>query len=469
MSQSRALLTDKFRVLLAENFRSRVQLGESLATQFPIDLYLFFARSDTWTGATPDPIDNQEQAFNIYDQMLGLKKIESSSIRGVIRNNTWVSGRQYDVYRHDYGSEYATNELVRGINSEIKLYETDFYVVTSEFKVYKCLDNNNRGISTKEPTSISSAPFKEDDGYVWKYMYSINASDFEKFKTDDYVPIPQTVDSNNAIEPSANFGGAVYNVEIEAKGSNYDIDDLFDVKGDGQDAQVQVTSVGSVGEINSVRVINPGQSYTFGELVPVAGSNSGNNAQLQAIFSPKEGIAKDIALELGAYRLALNAKFGANDFPFRNDFSVVGLLYNPTISSSSSDSAIATYRMELNGPLNPSPAADASILGSNGATGKVIEYGQINNAGPYYIWYTQENVFQQGLTSSNEKIAFVPSSTISGSGSGTSFSGTISSNSDAIKVPEITRGSGQIIYIDNRPAVTRADDQSEDFKIILEF
>jgi hypothetical protein len=123
--------------------------------------------------------------------------------------------------------------------------------------------------------------------------------------------------------------------------------------------------------------------------------------------------------------------------------------------------------MELDSAITPTAPAPDSLITSvdNGATGKVIEYGQINNTGPYYIWYTQENVVEEGLNSSNEKIAFVPASTISGSG----FSGNISSNSDAIKVPEITRGSGQIIYIDNRPPVTRADDQSEDFKIILEF
>ena len=46
-------------------------------TEFPIDLWLFFARSDSWSSGIPDPLDNQEGNFNIYDQMLGLKKVES--------------------------------------------------------------------------------------------------------------------------------------------------------------------------------------------------------------------------------------------------------------------------------------------------------------------------------------------------------------------------------------------------------
>ena len=38
-----------------------------------------------------------------------------------------------------------------------------------------------------------------------------------------------------------------------------------------------------------------------------------------------------------------------------------------------------------------------------------------------------------------------------------------------IASPEIEKYSGDIIYIDNRPEVTRAPNQREDIKIVLEF
>ena len=41
--------------------------------------------------------------------------------------------------------------------------------------------------------------------------------------------------------------------------------------------------------------------------------------------------------------------------------------------------------------------------------------------------------------------------------------------SDGIASPEINKGSGDIIYIDNRPEITRNSRQKEDVKIILEF
>jgi len=35
--------------------------------------------------------------------------------------------------------------------------------------------------------------------------------------------------------------------------------------------------------------------------------------------------------------------------------------------------------------------------------------------------------------------------------------------------PEINKGSGEIIYIDNRPLINRNSRQKEDIKIVLEF
>ena len=458
-----ALLTDRFRVVLAENFRNRVLLGES-GDADPINLWLFFARSDTWGGGLPpDPTDNQEAAFNIYDQMLGLKKINASDIRGVIRNNTWQSGETYDIYRHDYGTEVGTGQYIAGLESEIKLYETKYYVVTSEFRVYKCLNNNNASASTEEPSSTSSAPFTTTDGYVWKYMYSVTASDFEKFKTDDYIPIPLQSVPGNEILPANNFGGGIYNVVITAPGEGYEVGQIFDIIGDGQDAQFEITSVAEGGVIRSVRVINPGQGYTFGRATPT--NPGGDNATFDPIISPKEGLANAINVELGAYRLGLNAKIESADFPFQNDFSVVGIIYNPIVTAAS-NTLIGTKRMALSAALASAPNPDTIITQAvSGASGKLIQY--VDAGTQWYIYYTQENVQGEGLNSAGQKIPFVAEESISIENGGSSISGSIAA--DGLTDPEIVRGSGEIIYIDNRSPITRSTDQTEDFKIILEF
>ena len=40
---------------------------------------------------------------------------------------------------------------------------------------------------------------------------------------------------------------------------------------------------------------------------------------------------------------------------------------------------------------------------------------------------------------------------------------------NGIANPEINKGSGEIVYLDNRPIITRNSRQKEDIKIILEF
>ena len=480
-----AILTERFRVVLSENFRQRVALGEDPQfvdangnrTVSDVGLYLFFAKSDGWpNGQVPNPIDNQEAAFNIYDQMIGLKKIPSSEIRSVIPNKTWSANTVYDIYRHNYGSILSISDnvtnYVEGNNTEIHLYETNFYVVTSEYKVYKCLNNNNNSPSTQEPSSTTSAPYRESDGYVWKYMFSVNANDFEKFKSDEYIPIPETStitqNISNAILPTSNYGGAIYNVVIKAGGTNYTANSEFDIIGDGTGGKVRVISTDATGSITSIKVINPGTGYTFAQV----NTTGGSNASLEPIISPKEGMATTgMPLEMGAYRLALHCKLENSDFVFGNDFGVVGIIYNP-ITTSSSNKLIGTRKMTLQfaspgtSPLASSKETydDAPIStpsSGSGATGRIVHYepDTVNNI--YTIYFTQENVVGAGLRSDGSRPSFVDGESI-----------IIKSETvtiDTVSEPEIVRGSGEIIYIDNRDSISRAQDQTEDFKIILEF
>ena len=40
---------------------------------------------------------------------------------------------------------------------------------------------------------------------------------------------------------------------------------------------------------------------------------------------------------------------------------------------------------------------------------------------------------------------------------------------DGVSNPEVKRYSGNMIYVDNRPAITRSSNQKEDIKVILQF
>lgn len=470
-----AILTDKFRVVFAEKFRQMIALGENQAVVDlgipPTTLWLFFAKSVQWDGGIPEnPVDNQRSTYDIYDQIIGLKKITSSEIRPMIRNKTWTSGRPYDIYRDDYGDVANTQgsivNYVQSLNFEQHLYETDFYVVTSEYKVYKCLNNAKNSPSTVEPSSTSNAPFTLSDGYTWKYLFTVNANDFEKFKTDEYIPIPEdtAIDPNNVIAADAtNFGGAIYNILIEAPGSGYQSGAEFNITGDGQNGVVRVISTDNNGGITAVKITNPGSAYTYAQI----NTTGGQNAVLTPIISPKEGMGAKIGRELGAYRLALHAKLDKDDFVFGNDFSIIGVLNDPTLTTNS-NTAIGTKQLTLSGPLpGASDTYDDVKVTDNvtGATGRVVHYEADTVNQIYTIFYTQQNEEGFGIDSEGNRNDFEPGNSI--------LVGTdaaqIATGLNSVKDSELKRGSGEIIYIDNRNTISRAEDQTEDFKIILEF
>ena len=470
-----AILTDKFRVVFAEKFRQMIALGENQAVVDlgipPTTLWLFFAKSVQWDNGIPEnPVDNQRSTYDIYDEIIGLKKITSSEIRPMIRNNTWTSGQPYDIYRDDYGDIANTQgsivNYVQSLNFEQHLYETNFYVVTSEYKVYKCLNNAKNSPSTVEPSSTSNAPFTLSDGYTWKYLFTVNANDFEKFKTDEYIPIPEdtAIDPNNVIAADAtNFGGAIYNILIEAPGSGYQSGAEFNITGDGQNGVVRVISTDANGGITAVKITNPGSAYTYAQV----NTTGGQNAVLKPIISPKEGMGARIGRELGAYRLALHAKLDKDDFVFGNDFSIIGVLNDPTLTTNS-NTAIGTKQLTLSGPLpNASDTYNDKVVVDNvtGATGRVVHYEADTVNQIYTIFYIQQNEEGFGINSEGNRNNFEPGNSILVD----TDAAQIATGLNSVKDSELKRGSGEIIYIDNRNTISRAEDQTEDFKIILEF
>ena len=107
-----------------------------------------------------------------------------------------------------------------------RMEECNFYVVTDEYNVYKCLDNNNNSVSTFKPVGTTVDPVTLPDGYMWKYMYSIPIALRNKFLTDAYMPVV------TALRPQFYSSGAIQTVKIEKRGQNYTYANIS-VQGDG--------------------------------------------------------------------------------------------------------------------------------------------------------------------------------------------------------------------------------------------
>ncbi len=508
-----AIITDQIRILNAKNFVAGIGATSNSYYSFiglpnPTDI-----QSD-WDTSPPAPKDNFTQEDSYWDTMIALKKINADDVRQVVRKRTWTSGTIYDMYRGDYSSSNRAK-----ISGATNLYSASYYVLNSDFRVYECLQNGKPSLDQPtftdlEPRSAGSS----GDGYIWKYLYTIKPSDIVKFESTDFMPVPAnwatTTDNssvrNNAVDGSlkivtvTNRGTAIGNTATSYTN--------VPIKGNGSGAQCTVV-VNNEYKIDSVTVTTQGSGYTYGSVDLVAGGvpAGSETPTFDVIIPPEGGHGSDIYRELGAYNVLLYSRIENDndnpDFITGNQIARVGVVENPRVTSSSlltSDKASAVPALRLTGVGYSSAAftADTLIKQTIGtgqtAVGKVISYDQ--NTGVLKYWQDKSLVgfTTVGVAITNPTYGFdllqftstpsgvgnltiVPESgTNSNLGIDTVFSGisTVINNRtynlgqsfvSGIAGPEAQKYSGNIIYVDNRPSITRSVNQKEDIKIILQF
>ena len=93
------------------------------------------------------------------------------------------------------------------------------------------------------------------------------------------------------------------------------------------------------------------------------------------------------------------------------------------------------------------------------------------------LYYVQEKYSSYGLDANGNLTAFSTNAAVTGSSSSASYSVATGTSSTVNGVvfsggyasPELDRDSGEIIYVENRRAISRASDQTEDIKVVVEF
>lgn len=511
-----AVVTDQFRISNASNFVDSVLSEENSYYVFmglsnpgssgdPIG----FGRSTTWDDSPsnpPTPVDNLEYLSHYRDTSLFGKKINSANIRRVIRKVTWTANTRYDMYRHDYSVRNLSPN-----SQSARLYDSNYYVINSDFRVYICLYNGSSGTnvngnsSKHEPTftDLEPAAAGDDDGYIWKYLFTISPSDIIKFDSTEYIVLPNdwSTSTDFQIQSVRESGDSSVNnnqiktVYIENGGSGYD-SRTYNIIGDGTGGQVSITC-NSSGTIESATVVSGGSGYTFGIVDLERTGTISNPAKLIPIIPPSKGHGFDIYKELGADKVLIYARFddSSRDFPTDTKFAQVGILKNPNKYSSSeiftSNTFNSLYSVKLSS-ITSTPVIGAeitqSVTGGN-ATGYVASYDSETKVLKYYqdrSLYFSNNDDQtdaNDVSSKGRVLDFESSDsdiTPYGGSIDTNFSGittTVGSKqinlgvsfTNGIADPEINKSTGDIIYIDNRSLVTRDSRQKEDIKIILEF
>ena len=516
-----AIVTDQFRILNANNFVESVSDPNNSYYVFlslPNPSTVGFGRSTSWDENTPNPVDNFNYLNHVKDTMIFGKKITVNDVRRLIRRVDWRQGTIYEMYRHDYSISNTSPQT-----NSTRLYDANYYVMNSDYRVYICIDNgassaNPAGnFSQDEPSFIDLEPSRageSGDGYVWKYLFTVSPSDIIKFDSIEYIPVPNNwVTTTDAqIQAVRENGDSLVNenqikkVYIQNQGAGYNTTDAeLDILGDGDGGRVVVDVTG--GKITDVTVSSGGKNYSYGR-VDLSSINSGATefAHLIPIIPPSRGHGYNLYEELGTDRVLIYSRFddSTKDFPLDTRFAQIGIIKNPTrIGSATSIFSENQFSnlggLKLTSVSNPSDATPGNTIyqtltGVGTATGYIASYDTETKVLKYFtdrsLYYNQSSYDQKdsrSITSEATKVDFsIDGGTIT---STNSFSASIDSTftgitttvtttkrvnlaaefNNGISLPEINKGSGEIIYIDNRPRVSRNPRQKEDIKIILEF
>jgi hypothetical protein len=515
-----AIITDQFRILSAKNF-------VSVATSDTNSYYAFVGLpnatdySSTWDTTPPAPKDSFEQEDDYWDTMIALKKISSGDIKQVVRKNTWTSGTTYDMYRHDISRTNTSKP-----SGATHLYNANYYVINEDYKVYICLQNGSDSENPSGRPSLDQPTFTDleprvagdsGDGYVWKYLYTIKPSDIVKFDSTNFIPVPkdwETSLENASVRDNASTSGQLKIVTITNRGVGLGTANRtytrVPIKGDGSGAEATIV-INNDSKVESVTVSNGGSGYTYGTVDLVSGGvpTGSTSPVFNVIIPPQGGHGADIYRELGAYNVLVYSRIENDienpDFITGNQIARIGIIENPEAFGSNtiltSDKASAVYALKLTG-IGYSTAtftADSRITQTIGvgstAVGRVVSYDAATGVLKYWQDKSLVGFNTDGSQNSSPTYGFNLNRFTSTPGTGgslniiggsvtlgieTSFTGIsteINSRTyylgqtftNGVSNPEVKKYSGNIIYVDNRPSITRSANQKEDIKVILQF
>jgi hypothetical protein len=544
-----AIVTNKFRIHNAKQFVEAFDevtftAGDAIGDAsgyLNTNMYLFIGKVTAWADDTvpPTPTDSvSNTVYNHWRDMIAAKKIGSTDVSHVAPRYNWTSGSNYFAYNS------ANNAL----------FDQQFYVMTDDYNVYKCLANNNSGgTSTSKPSGTGTAVITTADSYKWKFMYQISASRALKFVTPSYFPVQRVRKANDAVanttdssfqydvEIAANTSGngaiEIVHVEntgtgytfetgtVQTSGSNdtthvkivgaglgnaaivdndiyftdgvlagtggtisaytasptalvtyapasasvpaagvaYTIGPKITITGDGQGANVRSSNSAS-GTLNDVVVVSGGNNY--GNAVATISTTSGSGGALTPVVGPRGGHGDDAIEELGGFFAMVNSRleYGeSGNFTTNNDFRKIGLLTQPLYSNgdiataSTIDQCVTITVQSWNSTAFDE---DELVTGAvSGATGKVVDFKN-NNTTLRLIDVTTGTSTVAGFDTI--KGSFATDEAISAPSGA-------SANTNGVVGGDLRKFSGDVIYIENRSPVTRADDQIEDVKLIIEF
>jgi len=492
------------RITNAKNFVSYLNEGNSYMfigrpTPWGADIDALQPRQTAGDNSPPYPQNNSKDYYSVWNQMLGMNKIDINEIHHMISKIEWKGGVVYDMYHHDY------KEYNRSHSNAKNLYNARFYVLSQNNNVYACLDNNYIAPSTVAPLAESDEPFYTSDGYQWLRLYQIDSTLMLTSSTNNFIPI--TSDKVNQVE-----FGQVHTVFIDSRGDDYtsmpsgvnnNISYYYcNINGDGTGAVARVQVEG--GKVSEVRVIRHGEGYTYAtldfapnrvyeSLTDLDNRENGLNPlgdgtfRTTVIVGPPGGWGSDLVRQLGATRVAVYSNFVStnNDYVSKSEFRQVGIMSGMDIVANNTPESIgmiyAVKVEELTGSINIDYKMYETIYqkytDDDDPRIEYVAYGQVvgwddDNGIIRYIQDPKMHADEFG-----KMYEFKGEGPIVGYSSGKetipmlSYSNVVDglTINDGYALPEAVKFTGMLDYVTNITPVKRAPNQSERVSLIISY
>ena len=355
------------------------------------------------------------------------------------------------------------------------------------------------------------------NGYIWKYLYTIPTNDVLRFLSTDFMPI---VEESTVTALAATQAGSIMTVIVRDNGSNLPASEVIytPILGDGANGLVRLET-DSNGQITTAYLVDnagarvnvSGSGYTYANVLIKDGFlyqeasltnaftvSANASGDIEVIVPPQGGHGSDALIELLAKRIMANIRLtyaeGQGDFPVDNDFRRIGIIKNPKLPAPSTDFATqdtisAIYAVKLNnvsGSFQPDEVVEQEVASGQYARGTVVSWvwdevaaGQTPTSGTLKYFQSSDlhtdNGVERAFVSDAAKLVTGKTSLIDGAvETGYSTGGATLpllglTFVNGLAVPELAKSTGEIVYVENRRLITRAPDQIEDIKLVIEF
>jgi len=506
-----AIITSKFRLDTTNKF------VQSLSDN---QFYMALGRPNPWTpsDAVPDtPYENDYANNTLWENMFAMKKVASTDIIHSSPRNLWVSGTTYVEYDD------------RDTNIESKVY----HVITTNNNVYMCL-KAGAGASSTDPdaTGVQTTGVinhSGSDGYIWKYMFTVNTTNASKFLTSSFIPVlnikenPGSGDlalANQWAVQSNAVDGAIYNMKITTAGTGYTSAPTITIAGDGASATATATVSG--GAITGITMTNVGTGYTHATVTVTGGS--GSNGAVRPVIGPKGGFGADPTNDLRSHYVTVNTVFTGDEsgtIPDSNDFRQIALCKNPiekanetaVISATNSMVVGNFYKILTKGNTTDANFATAGSTSGNPVVGEVFKaiattisgsstgtIAQVAEASAYntcksvtipaslastyvadfaFEGHTGGTVGAKGIVveyNNTSGVLHYIQNESTGFGTFTTSHLTRATGSSgagnqisAVAAPLVNHDSGDVMFIENRTATSRGTGQVETVRLVIAF